>query len=272
MNMTRTCRNDLIQVCIGALALAALGACGDDGGGGGIDAGGGNGPDGGGDAVSYAADIQPIFAGKCMFCHRPGSAIDVDLLNAFDPDHGIIERENTWVPAGSQETLIVDPGNVDNSFLIKKVEAETLEPHIDGSPMPLAINRVTAAELDTIKQWISDGAQNDAFFTDNVAPIFGTRVTLGAAAGKCTWCHFPGAPNGLDVTDPFDTTTGMVNRGSIYGGTIVIPGDVENSFLIEKLESVQPSGGQPMPYQPPRLTAEEQALVRAWVEQGAKND
>jgi hypothetical protein len=264
--MQRICGNHLILACIGAMALAALGACGDDGGGdgngGGVDAG----------PVSFAADIQPIFTSKCIFCHRPGTAIDVDLLNPFDPDHGIINRENTWVPNGSQETLIVDPGNVDNTFLIKKVEAESLDDHIDGAPMPLQVERVTAAELDLIEQWITDGAQNDAFFADNVAPIFGTEVTLGRASGKCTWCHFPGNPTGLDVTAPFDPEVGMVDRVGAFGKAIVAPGDPDASFLVEKLESMQPSGGQPMPYRPQRLTAEEQALVRAWVAQGAPNN
>jgi hypothetical protein len=264
--MQRMSGNNKVLACIGAIALAALGGCGDDGGG---DGGGGDvdaGP------VSYEADIKPIFAAKCIACHHPASAIDVDLIDPFDPEHGIIERENTWVPNGSQETLIVDPGNVDNSFLVKKVEAESLDDHIDGAPMPLQIARVTADELDRIKQWISDGAQNDTFFTENVAPIFGTQITLRSASGKCTWCHYPGSPTGLDVLNPFDPEEGMVGRESIFGGMIVAPGDVENSFLVEKLESMQPAGGQPMPLRPQRLTADEQALIRAWVAQGAPNN
>jgi hypothetical protein len=42
--------------------------------------------------------------------------------------------------------------------------------------------------------------------------------------------------------------------------------------LIEKLEQMQPSGGQAMPLQPARLTSDEKALVRAWVAQGALNN
>jgi hypothetical protein len=270
--MQRIRGNDRILAGIGAIALAALGGCG-GGGDGGPDASPGGGVDapGGGDAglVSFSSDIRPIFLTKCVSCHHPASAIDVDLTDPFDPEHGIILRPNTWVPNGSQETVIVDPGNVANSFLIKKIEAETLDDHVDGSPMPMHIEPLTTAELDAVKQWIRDGAQDDAFFAQSVAPIFGTQITLGRASGKCTWCHYPGSPTGLDVLNPFDPVTGMVDRASVFGGTIVIPGDVENSFLIEKLEQMQPSGGAAMPYHPPRLTAEEQALVRAWVEQGA---
>lgn len=260
--MQRLRGNDKALACIGALAVAMLGGCGGGGGGDEVDAG----------PVSFARDIQPIFNAKCISCHHPESAIEVDLTNPFDPELGIIERPNTWAPNGSQQALIVDPGNVDNSFLVKKIEDESLDDHVDGAPMPLHEERVTAEELEAIEQWIRDGAQNDAFFADNVAPIFGTEITLGRASGKCTWCHYPGSPTGLDVLDPFDAEEGMVNRDSAYGGKIVIPGDVENSFLIEKLASMQPLGGQPMPYRPPRLTAEEQALVRAWIAQGAQNN
>jgi hypothetical protein len=264
--MQRTCGSDKILACIGAIALAALGGCGDDGGGG----GGGGGVDAG--PVSFAADIKPIFDAKCVACHHPASAIDVDLSDPFDPEHGIVGRANTWVPNGSQETLIVDPGDLDNSFLIKKVESERLDDHIDGAPMPMHIERVTADELDRIKQWITDGAQNDAFFTESVAPIFGTQISLRSTAGKCTWCHYPGSPTGLDVLNPFDPEEGMVGREGVFGLTIVAPGDVAGSFLIEKLEAAQPSAGQPMPFHPLRLTDDEQARVRAWVAQGAPNN
>ena len=264
--MQRMCGNDKVLACIGAIALAALGGCGDDGG----DGGGGGGVDAG--PVSFAADIQPIFNAKCISCHHPESAIEVDLTQPFDPDLGIVGRANTWVPNGSEETLIVDPGDVDNSFLVKKVESESLDDHIDGAPMPMYIERVTADELDKIKQWITDGAQNDAFFTASVAPIFGTQITLRSAAGKCTWCHYPGSPTGLDVLNPFDAEEGMVGRMGVFGKTIVAPGDVENSFLVEKLEQMQPSAGQPMPFHPPRLTADEKARIRAWVAQGAQNN
>lgn len=261
--MRRSSKSTKMWMAMGAMAMGWLGGCGGDGADDSVvDAG----------PISFAADIKPIFDSKCISCHHPDSAIDVDLTNPFDPEHGIIERENTWVPAGSEQTLIVDPGNLDNSFLIKKVEGDSLEDHKDGGPMPMEVARVTADELERIKQWIQDGAQNDDYFAQNVAPIFGTEISLRGTAGKCTWCHYPGSPTGLDVLNPFDPEEGMVGRESTYGGIIVAPGDVEGSFLIEKLEQMDPAGGFPMPYQPPPLTADELARVRAWIAQGALNN
>lgn len=266
--MQRNRNSSEILAIFGAIGAIALGACG-GGGGGGVDAA--PRPDAG--PVSYAADIRPIFQGKCISCHHPTSGIDVDLENPFDPEHGIINRANTWVPNGSKETLIVEPGNLENSFLLKKIEETNLDDHVDGSPMPMRIARVTAGELEDIKQWIRDGAQNDAFFAENVAPVFGTELTLRSASGKCTWCHYPGSPTGLSVLDPFDPEEGMVDvDSSLVLGKIVAPGDVEGSFLIEKLEQMQPRAGNAMPYHPPRLTADEIEAVRAWVAQGAQNN
>jgi hypothetical protein len=221
--------------------------------------------------VSYQRDIAPIFAAKCNVCHYPGSAIKVDLTNPFDPDEGIINRTNSWIIHGSPWPLIVDPGNVETSFLIPKVADPTLQTDINGSPMPRHIEPVTEEELAAIKQWIEEGAQNDAFFAAEVAPIFGTEVTLGRNRGKCAWCHNGDSQAPMSVLDVFDEVSGMVNARSLFGGTIVIPGDVEGSFLIEKLESESPLG-EPMPLRLPRLTDDEINAVIDWVAAGAPNN
>jgi mono/diheme cytochrome c family protein len=220
--------------------------------------------------VSFARDIRPIFNGRCVDCHWPGSPIGVDLLNPFDPDEGIIERHNSWLSQGSEQTLIVDPGNVSNSFLVKKLAEPELDRSVDGAPMPLQIEVLTQAELDAVSQWITDGAQNDAFFSAQVAPIFGTALTLGRAAGKCTFCHYPGALNGMSVLDVFDPDEGMVGVESRFGGTIVVPGDPESSILMQKLLGTGP--GEAMPWHPPRLSEQQVQLVIDWIAEGAKNN
>ena len=237
---------------------------------------GGNQPGGTGGApanasVSYDDDVRPIFTGKCNYCHGPTSAVMVDLNNPFDPELGIINRPNTWKDA--DETLLVEPGNVANSFLITKVVETNLDAHVDGNPMPMELPMLTSAELAAVEQWISDGAENDAFFQASVAPIFGTAVSLGRAAGKCTYCQFPGNTHTVDVLDVFGT---MVGKRSAYGmngtpGTIVIPGDPENSVLIKKLKG-DPSTGPLMPFVPPRVTAEEVEILKTWIEEGAQNN
>src|SRR5262245_53789596 len=48
--------------------------------------------------VSYARDVQPIFA-RCVICHHPGGIVDLDLTDPFDPEHGLIGRKNSWAEA-----------------------------------------------------------------------------------------------------------------------------------------------------------------------------
>ena len=219
--------------------------------------------------VSFAADIRPIFQTKCYDCHWDGNAVEVDLTDPFNPDTGIIERPNSF--EDSEYTLLVDPGNVGNSSIIKKVSDPDLPSSEDGHPMPWPVERVTEEELADIEQWIEDGANDDAFFAENVAPIFGTEVTLRAPSGKCTYCHAPGSPHDLDVTNPFDPEVGMVDVDSDFGGKIVEPGDPDNSMLVEKLASDTPPGS-PMPLHYPRLTDEEISLLEGWIAAGAPDN
>ena len=234
---------------------------------------GGNGGSGGGSgagAVSFARDIKPIFAAHCNDCHHPASATDYDFTNPFDPQKGIIGRPNTWAPNGAKETKVVDPGNVTNSSLITKVSREDLDVHVDGNPMPYHLPYLTTAEVDAVRQWITDGAKNDAFFAASVAPIFGTQVTLRREAGRCTYCHYPGAPSGMNVLDVFDPAQGMVGRTSRYGGKMVEPGAPDASSLMKKLTGN--TAGAQMPLHRPRLSSAQVQRLRDWISAGARND
>jgi hypothetical protein len=227
--------------------------------------------------VSYANDVRPIFQ-RCVICHRANSIIDLDLTNPFDVMHGIINRSNSWAEVHeSSFDVVVKPGDPDHSFLIYKVEADPNPEQFDvannGDPMPMHIPRVSAAELADIKTWIADGAKNDAFFSANVASIFGTEITLGGKSGKCTFCHYPGSSTGLDILAVFDATKGLVGAKSLLSTKLrVAPGSPDQSFLVEKVEQANPSAGAQMPLHYERLSAAEVAILRRWIAQGATSD
>lgn len=228
--------------------------------------------------VSYARDVAPIFQ-RCVICHHPGGIIGYDLVDPFDPTHGIVGRPNDWHTESHASPLefVVKPGSPDESFLIYKVAADpnpkTFDIENNGDPMPPQIERVTPDELANVKQWISDGANDDAFFTSKVAPIFGTAVTLGSRVGKCTLCHYPDSPTGLNILTPFDTKVGLVNADSLLSTKPrVMPGSPDDSFLIEKIEQEMPSLGAAMPLHYSRLSSAEVGILRSWIAQGAVND
>lgn len=94
--------------------------------------------------------------------------------------------------------------------------------------------------------------------------------------GRCTACHtnagrtpeaglnlLPGAAHGNLVNVASTTNPGQLR---------VIPGDPANSLLIRKLEGTPGTLGDRMPQGGPFLTPDQIALIREWIQLGARND
>lgn len=240
--------------------------------------GGAGGNTGGAAQVSYQRDVQPIFAGRCTYCHHPTSPIGVNLVDPFDPENGLVGSVNTWAvahPEGNTPEFNVVPFEPENSFLIEKVENEAIDTAVAGGFMPLQMPRLTSDEVAALRQWITDGAQDDDFFRAQIRPIFGDETRLGAGAGKCSYCHHStGMPPNL--TDPFDAETGLVGVASIRRPSMprVDPGSPETSFLIVKVEATTTTdeNGAPMPMHYDPLTDAEIDVLRRWIAEGAQNN
>ncbi len=220
--------------------------------------------------ISFSRDIAPIFEGRCNICHHSNSAIGYELDNAFDSERGIVGRKNSWAEGhDSPYEYVVDPGRPENSSLIAKVRDLDLDPLTDGSPMPKLPEYLSETELASVEQWILGGARNDPSFIA-VTRIFGTEITLRpSASGRCTWCHYPGSPTGLDVLNIFDPEEGMVNVESSSGGILVIPGNPDQSVLVHRLRG---QGGARMPLHFSQLSQAEVQLLEDWVLAGAPNN
>jgi mono/diheme cytochrome c family protein len=102
-------------------------------------------------SVSYAADIQPIFNSSCggSACHtNGGSAFGVNLSS----------YAATMASRGSQYGgPIVLPNNPDASPLVDKIEPNPTH----GSRMPLGRAALNATQIQKIRTWIQNGANND---------------------------------------------------------------------------------------------------------------
>jgi hypothetical protein len=226
-------------------------------------------------AVTFSDDVVPIFAQSCVFCHHIGSATGIDLTRPFDPHMGIIRRPNSWMNANSK--VIVDPGNVANSFLIDKIERTDLDAHVEGDRMPWAPLPATADEIASVRQWIADGAKDDPFYQENVAPLFGDGKSLGSKGGKCGYCHYENTYQLPDLTHPFDQNVGVVNVASSNGVKLVSPGDPDGSVLWQRIARMGGvDGGRslrpPMPMQFPLLRQPQIETLKAWIASGARDD
>lgn len=94
-------------------------------------------------------------------------------------------------------------------------------------------------------------AGGEVSFADQIAPIF---------AQHCVGCHTPGIEKGgLSLATP----NNLLEQG------LLVAGDPDGSYL---LDMISPSDDAPpeMPLEGPPLTAEQVALIRDWVGQGAE--
>lgn len=103
--------------------------------------------------------------------------------------------------------------------------------------------------------------------------IFNTTDSSGRQA--CVTCHVTGGPAGFLPLTEGVSYGNLVGRtsGAKPGAVRVIPGDPDNSYLIQKLEGAAGIVGQRMPRTTgPFLTEGQVSIIRRWIELGAAND
>ncbi|MFM7564088.1 MAG: c-type cytochrome domain-containing protein, partial [Planctomycetota bacterium] len=83
---------------------------------------------------------------------------------------------------------------------------------------------------------------------------------------RCVGCHQGARTEGDYLMTDFDRLLGEGESGK----AAVVPGKPDESFLIEQITPVD--GRAEMPTEGPPLSEKEIALIRRWIEQGAKND
>jgi hypothetical protein len=97
---------------------------------------------------------QNVFNSICIQCHI-GAAAPVGLIldeqNSYNLLVNVISNERP-------DTFRVQPGNPDNSYLIRKLEGG---PDIAGAQMPLNLTPLSQESINAIRVWISQGAQRN---------------------------------------------------------------------------------------------------------------
>ncbi|MDQ2642847.1 MAG: hypothetical protein M3020_03465 [Myxococcota bacterium] len=209
--------------------------------------------------VKFAAELKPVFAEKCVYCHHTANVTGVDLTRPFDAAVGIVGRPSSRLR--SEARLLVDPGNPRNSFVLDKVIRDNLAFELEGNAMPFQIPMLGAEAISAIRGWISAGAADDASFRSDVAPIF---------AERCVYCHNPNSAQEPDLTQPFDSVVGIV-KVAAGNGVRVVPGDPDASLLVKDIEA-KAEASVPMPFHPERLTEAEVSVLVRWISQGAPNN
>jgi hypothetical protein len=233
------------------------------------------------DAVTYAAGIDALqVVGYDMLDGSVHTLIEDDLRGGDPNRDGVLGAEG-------ERLLELKAGDPWGSYLLQRLQG-----NVPGSPMPLANQPLSAAEVVAIACWIEgtdapdgdspyasidyDGCQyaaefgepdpdSGATFSGHVQPILNARC---ATAG----CHGSMAPAaGLDLTE------GVARDNLFQASTqnpeipLVTPGNPTNSYLMTKLTG-DGFSGQRMPLGAAALSQEDLDVVRLWISYGAPDD
>lgn len=217
-------------------------------------------------------------------------SLDTDVHDLLEADIRVGDPNQDGVfgaQAEDEHLLELRAGDPWGSYMLQRLQG-----NVPGSPMPLANQPLSAAEVVAIACWIEgtdqaegegpyavidyDGCQyaaefgepdpdSGATFSGHVQPILDARC---ATAG----CHGELAP-----AADLDLTAGAA-RDNLFAMSIqnpdiplVTPGNPTNSYLMTKLTGDGFSGKQ-MPLGASPLSDEELDIVRLWISYGAPDD
>lgn len=116
---------------------------------------------------------------------------------------------------------------------------------------------------------VPSGDSGEVLFEKDIQPIL--TASCASCHGELGLAALVGADIDLRSGSSFDS---LVNQssGNAAGRVFVIPGDADNSYLIEKLTESNPQEGARMPLFRSALSQERIDLIRQWIEEGAANN
>lgn len=98
--------------------------------------------------IDFNRDVRPIFAGSCLDCHGPDENARMGKLRLDIPENVFAERDGYRV---------IDRENPSKSALLMRVASD--DPDVLMPPPESAHDRLSAAQVATLKQWIEEGAK-----------------------------------------------------------------------------------------------------------------
>ncbi len=100
-----------------------------------------------GGTVSFHKQIRPIFQRHCQGCHQPAKQAGAYVMTDFEK----------LLAGGESEAAAVMPGKPDESYLM-----ELITPADGKAEMPKGKAPLSQSEIHLIREWISEGAENDS--------------------------------------------------------------------------------------------------------------
>jgi mono/diheme cytochrome c family protein len=165
---------------------------------------------------AYEQEIRPLFETKCLRCHSAkAKKADLDLSTP------------AGIAQGGESGPVVVAGKPDESPLFEKVH--------EGEMPPGKKDRLSAAEVDTIRRWVESGAEFSSGQTAHAPPAASTITqhdVIPILLRRCTACHGLHTQEGkLDLR----SKAGMLKGGK--SGPAIVPGKPEASRLIARIQA-----------------------------------
>jgi hypothetical protein len=112
--------------------------------------------------ISLSRDVQPIFNRNCTLsgCHSGGSpqaSLSLEADKIFDPVVGAVGVPSKEAPGLKR----IDPGSSVSSYLVAKLEGNQASVGGIGDRMPLGSSPLDPIEIQVIRDWIDQGAQDN---------------------------------------------------------------------------------------------------------------
>jgi hypothetical protein len=113
---------------------------------------------GNGSGPEFAAEVQPIFTANCAFsgCHAGSNPAQGMNLSEGQAYANIVN-----VQSNESGLLRVKAGEPDESYLVHKIQGTQGSVGGSGGQMPLGGTPLTQAQINLIREWITNGAENN---------------------------------------------------------------------------------------------------------------
>ncbi len=204
---------------------------------------------------TFKSDVLPIFADHCLMCHGQ------------EPRQGMLDLQSlASLLKGGESGAAIAVGDPDQSLLMEKL--------VTGQ-MPPGEVRLSTGEIERIRGWIGRGSPREYGLNPSAGgaghsgiPAVSEKDVLPIFQVRCVACHGKRRQEGgLDLR----TRASRLKGGR--SGPAVLPGEPEQSLIIQKIES-----GEMPPVElqlansvrPP--TGAELELLRRWIAAGARPD
>jgi len=106
--------------------------------------------------VSFAKEVNPLLRQRCAVCHVTGQEPGLLSLIPAKSYDSIVGQDSV-----QSDLKRVEPGDPEQSYLYHKLVGSHLEAGGEGLQMPFASPPLNETQIDLVKRWIAEGAQNN---------------------------------------------------------------------------------------------------------------